>query len=93
LQRVCASYNYLPYSPREEGKAELSKLSDDDLIQILNQATPEEWQAVILGPNNKLFTFDFQGTVDYFETLDLNDYAHTETHLTKEQKEKLICLL
>ncbi|KAI2499093.1 hypothetical protein MHU86_15423 [Fragilaria crotonensis] len=63
--------NYLPYFPREEGKAEPSKLSDDDLIQILNQAKPEEWQAVILGANIELYKFDFQGTVDYFEKLEL----------------------
>jgi hypothetical protein len=30
--------NYLPYCPREEGKAEPSKLSDDNLIQILRQS-------------------------------------------------------
>ncbi|KAI2495412.1 hypothetical protein MHU86_19087 [Fragilaria crotonensis] len=54
-----------------EGKAEPSKLSDDDLIQILNQAKPEEWQAVILGANIELYKFDFQGTVDYFEKLEL----------------------
>ncbi|KAI2510544.1 hypothetical protein MHU86_3812 [Fragilaria crotonensis] len=55
----------------EVGKAEPSKLSDDDLIQILNQAKPEEWQAVILGANIELYKFDFQGTVDYFEKLEL----------------------
>ncbi len=55
--------NYLPYFPREEGKAEPSKLSDDDLIQILNQAKSEEWQSVILGANIELYKFDFQGTV------------------------------
>ncbi|KAI2495784.1 hypothetical protein MHU86_18711 [Fragilaria crotonensis] len=54
-----------------EGKAEPSKLSDDHLIQILNQAKPEEWQAVILGANIELYKFDFQGTVDYFEKLEL----------------------
>ena len=63
--------NYLPYFPREEGKAEPSKLSDDNLIQILNQAKPEEWQSVILGANIELYKFDFQGTVDYFEKLEV----------------------
>ena len=63
--------NYLPYFPREEGKAAPSKLSDDDLIQILNQAKPEEWQSVILGANIELYKFDFQGTVDYFEKLEV----------------------
>jgi hypothetical protein len=46
-------------------------LSDDDLIQILNQAKPEEWQSVILGANIELYKFDFQGTVDYFEKLEV----------------------
>jgi hypothetical protein len=64
--------NYLPYFPREEGKAQPSKLSDDDLIQILNQAKPEEWQSVILGANIELYKkFDFQGTVDYLEKLEV----------------------
>jgi hypothetical protein len=53
------SNNYLPYFPREEGKAEPAKLSDDGLIQILNQAKPEEWQLVILGANIELYKFDF----------------------------------
>ena len=44
-------------------------MSDDNLIQILNQAKPEEWQSVILGANIELYKFDFQGTVDYFEKL------------------------
>jgi hypothetical protein len=55
------------YFPREEGNAEPSKLSDDNSIHILNQAKPEEWQAVILGANIELYKFDFQGTVDYVE--------------------------
>ena len=63
--------NYLPYFPREEGKPEPCKLSDDKLIFILNQAKPEEWQVVILGVNIELYKFDFQGTVDYFEKLDI----------------------
>ena len=32
---------------------------------------PEEWQAVILGANIELYKFDFQGTVDYFEKLEV----------------------
>ncbi|KAI2509232.1 hypothetical protein MHU86_5120 [Fragilaria crotonensis] len=44
----------------EVGKAEPSKLSDDDLIQILNQAKPEEWQAVILGANIELYKSIFK---------------------------------
>jgi hypothetical protein len=63
--------NNLPYFPREEGKAEPSKLSDDNLIQILNQAKPEEWQLVILGAKIELYKFDFQGTIDYFEKLNV----------------------
>ncbi len=70
--------NYLPYFPREEGKAEPSKLSDDNLIQILNQAKPEEWQSVILGANIELYKFAFQGTVDYFEKLELRQALETE---------------
>jgi hypothetical protein len=61
--------NYLPYFPREEGKVEPSKLFNGNLIQILNQAKPEEWQSVILGANIELYNFDLQGTVDYFEKL------------------------
>jgi hypothetical protein len=41
------------------------------LIQILNQAKPEEWQAVILDANFELCKFDFQGSVDYFEKLEV----------------------
>ena len=41
--------NYLPYFPLEKGKLEPCKLSDDELVFILNQAKPEEWQAVIQG--------------------------------------------
>jgi hypothetical protein len=52
--RLREQSNYLPYFPREEGKAEPSKLSDDNLIQILNKAKPEEWQSVILGANFEL---------------------------------------
>jgi hypothetical protein len=46
-------------------------LSDDNLIQILKQAKAEEWQAVILGAIIKLYKFDFQGTADYFEKLEV----------------------
>jgi hypothetical protein len=56
--------NYLPYFPREEGKVKPTKLSDDNLIQILNQAKPEEWQLVILCANIELHKFNFQGTVE-----------------------------
>ena len=63
--------NYLPYFPREKGKPEPCTLSDDELVFILNQAKPEEWQAVILGANIELYQFDFQGTVDYFEKLEV----------------------
>jgi hypothetical protein len=64
--------NYLPaYFPREKGKPEPCKLSDDELVFILNQAKPEEWKAVILGANIELYQFDFQGTVDYFEKLEV----------------------
>jgi hypothetical protein len=61
----------LPFFPREKGKPEPCKLSDDELVFILNQAKPEEWQAVILGANIKLYQFDFQGTVDYSEKLEV----------------------
>ena len=63
--------NYLPYFPCEKGKPEPCKLSDDKLVTILNQAKPEEWQAVILGANIEFYKFDFQGTVDYFEKLEV----------------------
>ena len=53
--------HFLPYFPREEGKAKPSKLSDDNLIQILNQAKPEEWQSVILGANIELYKFASEG--------------------------------
>ena len=62
---------YLPYFPREKGKPEPCKLSDDKFIFILNQAKPEKWQAVILGANIELYKFDFQATVDYFEKLEV----------------------
>jgi hypothetical protein len=41
------------------------------LVFILNQAKPEEWQAVILCENIELYQLDFQGTVDYFEKLEV----------------------
>ena len=63
--------NYLPYFPREKSKPEPCKLSDDELVFILNQAKPEEWQAVILGANIERYQYDFQGTVDYFEKLEV----------------------
>jgi hypothetical protein len=68
---LCELNNYLPYFPREKGKPKPSKLSDDKLVFILNQAKPEEWQAVILGANIELYQFYFQGTVDYFEKLEV----------------------
>ena len=70
--------NYLPYFPREKGKPEPCKLSDDKLVFILNQAKPEEWQAVILGSNIELYKFDFQGTVDYFEKLEVMKALETK---------------
>ena len=63
--------NYLPYFPSEKCKPEPCKLSDDEMVFILNQAKPEEWQAVILGANIELYKFDFQDTVDYFEKLEV----------------------
>ena len=63
--------NYLPYFPREKDKPEPCKLTDDELFCILNQVKPDEWQAVILGANIELYQFDFQGTVDYFEKLEV----------------------
>ena len=59
--------NYLPYFPREKGKPEPCKLSDDELVFILNQAKPEEWQSVILGANIELYQFDFQGTYPHLQ--------------------------
>ena len=61
--RLSKLNNYLPYFPREEAKAEPSKLSDDNLIHILNQAKSEEWQSVILGAKIELYKFDLQVTV------------------------------
>ena len=69
----------MPYFPREKGKPEPCKLSDDELVFILNQAKPEEWQAtVILGANIELYKFDFQGTVDYFEKLEVMKALETK---------------
>ena len=76
--------NYLPYFPREKGKPEPAKLSDDDLVFILNQAKPEEWQAVILGANIELYQFDFQGTVDYFEKLEVRQAIETKRRKTEK---------
>ena len=70
--------NYLPYFPREKGKPEPCKLSDDKLVFILNQGKPEEWQAVILGAKIELYKFDFQGTVDYFEKLEVMKALETK---------------
>jgi hypothetical protein len=70
--------NYLPYFPHEKGKPEPCKLSDDELAFILNQAKPEEWQAVILGANIELYKFDFQGTVDYFEKFEVMKALETK---------------
>jgi hypothetical protein len=64
LLRVYVNSIITYHISRDEGKAEPSKLSDDDLIQILNQAKPEEWQLVILGANIELYKFNFKGTVD-----------------------------
>ncbi len=70
--RLCMLNNYFPYFMRDEGKHKPSTLSDDNLFQILKQAKPEEWQAVILGANIELYKFDFQkGTVEYFEKLEV----------------------
>ena len=69
--RLCELNNYLQYFPREICRPEPCKLSDVELVFILNQAKPEEWQAVILGANIELYKFDFQGTVDYFEKLEV----------------------
>lgn len=63
--------NYLPYFPKENGKPPPESLSDDELIEILNQAKPEEWQAAILGANIEVFDFNFQQTIDYFEKLEV----------------------
>jgi hypothetical protein len=71
LLRAYASLTIIYHISREEGKTEPSKLSDDNLIQILKQAKPEEWQSVILGANIELYKFDFQGTVDYFEKVEV----------------------
>ena len=59
VTRIRELKNYLPYFPREKGKPEPCKLSDDKLVFILNQAKPEEWQAVILGANIELYQFGF----------------------------------
>ena len=37
----------------------------------MNQAKPEEWQAVILGANIELYEFNFRDTVDFFEKLEV----------------------
>ena len=76
--RLCELNNYLPYFPREKGKPETCKLSDDELVFILNQVKPEEWQAVILGANIELYKSDFQGTVDYFEKLEVMKVLKTK---------------
>ena len=68
---VRKSHGYLPYFPHGKGKPEPCKLLDDELVFILNQAKPEEWQAIILGANIELYKFDFQGTVNYFEKLEV----------------------
>ena len=70
--------NHLPYFPHEKGKPEPCKLSDDELVFILNQAKPEEWQAVILGANIELYKIDFQGTADYFEKLEVMKALETK---------------
>ena len=62
--------NYLPYFvPREKGKPEPCKLLDDELVFILNQAKPEEWQAVILGANIELYKFNFKALLIILKNL------------------------
>ena len=68
-----------------------------ELVFILNQAKNEEWQAVILGANIELCKCDFQGTVDYFEKLEVMKALKTKrrkleqsnnTHSNKGQDNK-----
>jgi hypothetical protein len=75
--------NYLPHFPREKGKPKPSKLSDDNLVFILNQAKPEEWQAVILVVVNiELYQFDFQGTVEVMQALEAKRRENERTDNT-----------
>jgi hypothetical protein len=55
-------------------------VSNDKLVFILNQAKPKEWQAVIVGVNIELYQFDFQGTVDYFEKLEVRQALESKCH-------------
>ena len=76
--------NYLlPYFPREKGKPEPRKLTDDELVCILNQAKPDKWQAVILGAKIELYQFDFQGTLDYFEKLEVKQALENKRRKTE----------
>ena len=67
--RLRELYNYLPYFPREKCKTEPCKLSDEELVFILNQAKPEEWQVVIPGANIELYQFGLKSAGAAFRAL------------------------
>jgi hypothetical protein len=47
--------NYLPYFPQEKStKKAPPKLKDEELVEILNQAKPQEWHEAMLGANIEL---------------------------------------
>ena len=64
--------NYLPYFPREKAtKTAPAKLTDADLVEILNEAKPEEWHLAMLGANIELYDMEWQDAVEYFERLEV----------------------
>jgi hypothetical protein len=46
-------------------------LKDAELVEILNEAKPQEWHVAMLGANIELYDMDWQEAVEYFERLEV----------------------
>jgi len=61
-------------------------LSDEESIEILNQAKPSEWQMAMLGANIELYDFNLQETIEYFKRLEVRQNIANHHNQKGEQQ-------
>ena len=77
-QRLKQLNSYLPYFPKKADGTKREPLDEDQLIDILNRAKPNDWHATMLGADIDPYSMTWDRMVAYFERLEMRESLKTQ---------------
>ena len=77
-QRLKQLNSYLPYFPKKHDGTKREPLDEDQLIDILNRAKPNDWHATMLGADIDPYSMTWDRMVAYFERLEMRESLKTQ---------------